>query len=84
MPQDPAGTACHVDGSGSTTYAFDADGNRRSVETPAGDLTTSTWNVSRQDTAVEVATDEYTFRAFGETAAETGSTDDPWQCGRLG
>ena len=161
-----------VDGSGSTSYTFDADGNQRSVETPAGDLTTSTWNVSSQNTAVEqpdgslvsfvwnsddvrivrddgidqvryvwdrhnilletdefgqtlsrstyeqagfgrlisrdtggetayyhydalgstreltdaaeVVTDEYTFRAFGETAAETGSTENHWKCGRLG
>ena len=29
--------------------------------------------------AAEVVTDEYTFRAFGETAAETGSTENPYQ-----
>ena len=32
-----------------------------------------------------MVTDEYTFRAFGETAAETGSTENPWRwIGRQG
>jgi RHS repeat-associated protein len=42
--------------SGITTYSYDAAGNRRSLETPSGDLTTYTWNGENQLAQVELPT----------------------------
>lgn len=40
-----------VDASGTTTFTDDASGNQRTIETPAGDLTTHTWDFRRSGCA---------------------------------
>jgi RHS repeat-associated protein len=43
------------DDQGLTQYTFDADGNQRTVETPAGEITTYSWNYENQLAQLEQA-----------------------------
>ncbi len=44
--------------SGRTTFVFDAAGNRLAEKTPAGDITTSTWDADSRLVRVELPTEE--------------------------
>ena len=62
-----------------TTYAYDADGNQRSVEAPSGDITTQSWSYENRLVQVEEPLDvvtTYTYALVKRDDTEQRVTKD--------